>query len=177
MARNVPMINTARLTMRGMRSEDFKAYAEIWANPEVVKYIGGEPCSRAKAWDAFLRLAGHWQIVGFGQWAVEIHRQPEISGQVGFFYASRGLGEDFDAYPEAGWVLHPAAHGQGLAKEATVAAHDWFDRIITGPSVCLISPENTPSLRLAKSLGYRSMRDAEYDGETVLLMMRKHPPA
>ncbi|MBW4708526.1 GNAT family N-acetyltransferase [Roseobacter sp. YSTF-M11] len=176
MSRTIPTINTSRLTLRGMRPEDFGRYAAIWSMPEVVEHINGAPWSRSKAWDAFLRNAGHWQITGFGQWAIHRHRAPDMCGQVGFFYAKRDLGEDFDDFPEAGWVLAPEAHGQGLGIEAARAAHDWFDRVVTGRLVCMIAPEHGGSLRIADALGYELMRDAEFDGSAVRLMARKGPP-
>ena len=176
MSRTIPTINTQRLTLRGMRAEDFSRFAEIWSMPEVVEYIGGEPWPRSKAWAAFLRNAGHWQITGFGQWAIHRHRATDMSGQAGFFYAKRDLGEDFDSFPEAGWVLAPDAHGEGFGMEAVRAAHDWFDRVITGQLVCMISPENTGSFRIAEAMGYRHMRDAELDGDPVTLLVRKGPP-
>lgn len=159
-----------------MRAEDFARFAEIWATPEVVSYISGDPRPKSQSWDSFLRNAGHWQISGFGQWAIQVHRAPQMDGQVGFFFGSRGLGEDFDPYPEAGWVLAPEAQGAGLGLEAAQAAHDWFDRIIAGRTVCIITPENTSSLRIAQKLGYVPMRQVDMDGDVVQLMSRKGPP-
>ncbi|MEW9918549.1 GNAT family N-acetyltransferase [Marimonas sp. MJW-29] len=176
MSRTVPTINTSRLTLRAMRAEDFRRFAEIWATPEVVSFISGGPRSKARSWDAFLRNAGHWQICGFGQWAIQAHGEKAMAGQVGFFFGSRGLGEDFDPFPEAGWVLAPEAQGRGLGLDAVQAAHDWFDRVIAGRTVCMITPANKPSLRIAKALGYVAMREAEMDGDTVRLMTRKGPP-
>ncbi len=176
MSRSIPTINTHRLTLRGMRAEDFNRFAEIWATPKVVEFIDGEPWSRSKSWAAFLRHAGHWQITGFGQWAINRHRAPEMSGQVGFFYAKRDLGDDFDDFPEAGWVLAPDVHGQGYGVEAVRAAHDWFDRVITGRLVCLIDPRNTRSIKIAEDMGYRLMREAAYEGDAVKLFERNGPP-
>jgi RimJ/RimL family protein N-acetyltransferase len=176
MSRTIPTINTSRLTLRAMRSEDFPRFAEIWATPEVVTHISGKPRSKAQSWDAFLRNAGHWQISGFGQWAVQPHGQRHMAGQAGFFFGSRNLGEDFDPYPEAGWVLAPEAQGYGFGRDAVQAAHDWFDRVIAGRTVCIITPQNTASLRVADALGYRLMREAEMDGDAVHLMTRKGPP-
>jgi RimJ/RimL family protein N-acetyltransferase len=176
MARNIPTINTARLTLRGMRAEDFDRFAEIWATPAVVSHISGKPWPKARSWDAFLRNAGHWQITGFGQWAIQIHRYPEMIGQTGFFFGARGLGDDFDPFPEAGWVLDPTAQGEGLGLEAARAAHDWFDRIIAGRTVCMITPDNHGSLGVAEALGYQSLREVEVEGEAVLLLARKGPP-
>lgn len=175
MARPIPNLNAARLNLCGMRLEDFNRFAEIWAMPDVVRHIG-PPKDRNEAWNAFLRNAGHWQMTGFGQWAIQQHSDRKIIGQTGFFYGARGLGEDFDSFPEAGWLLTPQAQGKGLGTEAVEAAHDWFDRVIAGPLVALMTEDNTPSRRLADHLGYRLMRSVARDGELLLLMRRDGPP-
>ncbi|MEM6656543.1 MAG: GNAT family N-acetyltransferase [Pseudomonadota bacterium] len=177
MIRSTPMINTARLTLCAMRPEDFDRFAEIWRDPCVVEHISGAPKSRGEAWDSFLRNAGHWQMAGFGQWGVQQQSNRRLIGQAGFFYVDRGMGDDFDPYPEAGWVLAPEAHGQGLGYEAAQAAHDWFDRVIHGPLVAMISARSSSSQKLAGKLGYVSMRNAEYKNTPVHLMRRDGPPS
>ena len=176
MNRSVPIINTARVSLRPMRPEDFDRFAEIWADPEVVSEIRGGVRSRADSWDAFLRNAGHWQMTGFGQWAIWEARARRMVGQTGFFFANRHLGEDFDNYPEAGWVLAPEARGQGLAREAARAAHDWFDRVIPGRLSALITKANLRSIAVAQDLGYELLREAEMDGVPVSRMRRNGPP-
>lgn len=174
--RAIPPIRTARLTLRAMLPQDFERYAAIWACPETVAYVGGQPWDRARAWASFLRNAGHWSMVGFGQWAVHPHGAPDMMGQAGFFLGRAGLGEDFDAYPEAGWMLHPDAQGQGLGEDAAWAAHDWFDRVITGPLVCKIAVSHHRSLAIADGLGYVAMRDIDMEGDPVRLLFRRSPP-
>lgn len=176
MIRAIPNINTARLSLSAMRPEDFSRFAEIWACPEVVRHIGGDPWSRQRAWESFLRNAGHWHMAGFGQWAILDQRKRRMIGQTGFFYGTAELGEDFDAFPEAGWVLAPEAQAQGLAREATAAAHDWFDRVIPGPLVAKITIDNVRSLKLAEALGYKPFREAEVGRERLLLLRRNGPP-
>ena len=176
MSRTIPTINTPRITLRAMRGEDFERFAQIWATPQVVTHISSKPWPKARSWDAFLRNAGHWQIVGFGQWAVQVHGVKDMAGQTGFFFGSRGLGEDFDPFPEAGWVLDPTSHGQGLGLEAARAAHDWFDRVVAGRTVCMIMPGNVGSLRIAEVLGYVPLREVDIEGAAVRLMTRKGPP-
>ncbi|WP_299549349.1 GNAT family N-acetyltransferase [uncultured Tateyamaria sp.] len=176
MGRLVPTINTARVTLRAMRPGEFDRFAEIWAMPEVAVYIGGTPRNRSDSWKAFLTNAGHWQMTGFGQWGIEEHVTKRLVGQVGFFHGARGLGEDFDSVPEAGWVLAPEAQGVGLGLEAAQAAHDWFDRVVTGPLVCMMDPDNEASARIAERLGYVDMRLAEDDAGPIQLKLRKSPP-
>lgn len=176
MIRSTPMINTARLTLCGMRPEDFNRFAEIWRNPCIVRHIGGKPRSRGEAWDSFLRNAGHWQMAGFGQWAVVQQSNRQMIGQAGFFYGNRALGEDFDSFPEAGWILVPEAQGQGMGLEAAQAAHDWFDRIMPGPLVAMVNAGNTASQKLAKKLGYVVMRECDYRDTPFNLLRRNGPP-
>jgi len=174
--RAIPTINTARLTLRAMRSEDFDRYAQIWADPDVTHFVGGKPKSRSEAWSSFLTNAGHWHMTGVGQWCIEEHGSKRMVGQVGFFNAARGLGDDFDLHPEAGWVLAREAQGRGLGAEAAVAAHDWFDRVVTGPIVCMIDPVHRKSLRLAQNLGYKVLRAERDTLGAVTLLIRKSPP-
>jgi RimJ/RimL family protein N-acetyltransferase len=98
----------------------------------------------------------------------------EVIGNCGVFHSWRGLGEDFDDTPEAGWILSHDQVGQGLGLEAMTAALGWFDRE-HGPrrTVCMTAPENEPSMRLAGKLGFAPMRDAVLpDGDAVRLFER-----
>ncbi len=115
-------------------------------------------------------------MAGFGQWAVLQQSNRLMIGQAGFFYGNRSMGEDFDSFPEAGWILVPEAQGQGLGLEAAQAAHDWFDRIMPGPLVAMVNSANAVSQKLAKKLGYVAMRESEYNGSQVVLLRRNGPP-
>lgn len=176
MIRHVPTINTARLTLRAMRPEDFERYAEIWTLPQVVRHISAKPRSRSESWGHFLRNAGHWEMTGYGQWGIAAQNDRRLVGQTGFFHGGRDLGDDFDPFPEAGWVLAPEAQGRGIGWEATQAAHDWFDRVIPGPLVAQIASDNAASLRLAWKLGYQPMREVPGQNDCVVLMRRDGPP-
>lgn len=176
MSRAVPLINTARLTLRAIRTEDFERYAEIWAEPKISKYILGKPRGKGHSWRSFLRIAGQWQLTGFGQWAIDDRATGRMIGQVGFFNGGRDLGADFDPCPEAGWVIAPEAQKAGLASEAAKAVHDWYDRVIPGPLVAMVFPKNAASLKMLKALGYAQMRDAKFEGSTVHLLRRDKAP-
>lgn len=177
MSRVIPTINTSRLTLRAMEPQDFNRFAQIWAMPDVVRYVGGQPWRRAQAWTSFLRNAGQWQVTGFGQWAIVEQSSKQMIGQTGFFNGSRELGDDFDHCPEAGWILTPEAQGRGFGHEATQAAHDWFDRVITGPLVCMLSAENSASRAVADELGYAPLRMADLGDDAAQLMSRPKPPS
>ncbi|THH38299.1 N-acetyltransferase [Aliishimia ponticola] len=172
--RAIPTIRTARLTLRAMRLQDFERFAEIWRDPSVVAHLGGVPWDEPRAWASFLRNAGHWQMVGYGQWAIEPHGTREMVGQVGFFVDRTD--EAASPWPEAGWMLHPDAQGQGLGIDAVQAAHDWFDRVITGPLTCRILPGNDRSDAIARQLGYHLADPETEDDGALQLYLRKTPP-
>lgn len=176
MIRSIPNINTSRLALRAMRPEDFDHYAEIATLPETLRNLSGPAWGRRRAWEAFLRNAGHWQMTGFGQWAVTELATRRMIGHVGFFYGTEPVGEDFDSFPEADWLLMPEAQGKGLAIEAANAAHDWHDRVIPGALVIRINLRNTASLRMADQLGYRELRRTGEGDDPVILMRRNGPP-
>ncbi len=169
----IPRIETDRLILRGYVRDDFEDYVALRRDPEVARFTGGVPRKASDIWGRFLGIAGNWAIEGFGQWAVIRRADGRLIGQTGIFRAMRGLGAEFDAAPEAGWVLAGAAHGQGYGAEAVDAAHRWFDASRhAGPLHAMIEPENAASFRIAERFGYRRGREAEYEGAAVVLMRR-----
>lgn len=170
----IPVIETERLRLRGFGKADFPAYAAIWQEPEVVRFTGGAPRTLPESWGRFLNTAGHWAVEGFGQWAITRRQDGALIGQTGFFHAMRGIGADFDAAPEAGWVLSASAHGKGYGREAVAAAHRWFDaRTFGGVSHAMIEVGHDASFALAARLGYRPTRETGYLGARVVLLRRE----
>ncbi|CAN0590471.1 unnamed protein product, partial [Ectocarpus sp. 12 AP-2014] len=137
----------------------------------------GGPLSRSRAWGVFLFVAGHWQITGFGEWAIEDRRTRQIIGQAGFRFSVSELGTDFDAYPEASVILHPDMRHQRIGAEALAAAHDWFDRVVTGPLVARVRYEDGAGAALAARLGYARLRVVDDSDGRVMLLRRNSPPA
>ena len=61
----VPTLTTSRLTMRGWREDDAAAYAEITADPEVMRFMGGA-IDAGESWRQLALFAGHWVLRGYG---------------------------------------------------------------------------------------------------------------
>jgi RimJ/RimL family protein N-acetyltransferase len=174
----IPTLETARLRLRPYRLDDFAALAERWAHPEVVRHIGGAPSSPEESWTRLLKQVGHWQLLGFGYWAVEEKASGLCVGDVGFAEHKRAMTPSIDGLPELGWVLAPAAHGKGFATEAARAALAWLDADGRfARSVCIIKPENAASIRVAEKLGFREWcRTAYKDKPTLLFSREKERP-
>ncbi len=167
----IPRIETARLILRAFEAADLDAFARIWADPVVTARVGVPPRDRAESWHALLKIAGGWQLLGYGQWAVRDRETGVLWGQTGFFMAMRGHGPAFDDHPEAGWVLAREAMGRGLGREAAEAAHAWFDARVGGRTVCQIDARNAASQALAARLGYVRYAEVDSDGTPAGLFL------
>jgi len=173
---DAPVLETERLMLRGHRVDDFDDSAAMWGDPGVTRYIGGRPFTREESWSRLLRYAGHWRMVGYGYWAVVERGTGRFVGEVGFGDFRREIEPSFEGAPEAGWVLAPWAEGRGFATEAVNAVHAWADAAFDGRrTVCMITPENTASIRVAQKCGYRPAAPAVYKGAEVAVYERFRP--
>ena len=171
-----PVIETQRLRLRGHRVEDFADCAAMWADPEVVRYIGGRPFSAEESWSKILRYAGLWPLLGYGYWAIEEKASGRFVGEAGFADFRREIVPSLDGMPEAGWVLAPWSHAKGFATEAMRAALAWGDRNLgVAETVCIILPEHTASIRVAGKCGYEQAGMATYKGHHTSLFRRPTP--
>jgi RimJ/RimL family protein N-acetyltransferase len=168
MAVSIPIVESPRLRLRGHTLDDFPACAALWQTPEVTRYIGGKPQSAEEAWARLLRYQGHWAWFGFGFWALEEKATGQFVGELGFADFKRDIVPSITV-PEAGWVLSPAAQGQGYATEGLMAALAWFGR----PTACIIHPENTASVRVAEKCGYGNQRLVKYRGSDTVMLERE----
>lgn len=168
-----PVLETDRLILRGHRVSDLDACAAMWRDPLVTRYTIGSPSSEQRTWLRLLAYVGHWDLLGFGYWVVEEKASHRYVGELGFADFKRQLEPSIEGMPELGWALARDVHGRGYATEALRAALSWGDgHFGQTRTVCLISPENAPSLRVAEKLGYREILRTLKDGEPEILFAR-----
>ena len=169
----IPVIETERLRMRGHAVSDLDSVAAMWGDLNVVRHITGKPATREESWARLNRYVGHWTLVGYGFWLIEEKATGRFVGEAGFADFKREMEQPFGA-PEHGWSLASWAQGQGFASEALAAQLHWadghFGRL---PIVCMISPENAPSIRLAEKHGYKEFARSPYKGEPSILFRRQ----
>ncbi|WP_299307644.1 GNAT family N-acetyltransferase [uncultured Croceicoccus sp.] len=161
-------IVTERLLLRPARMEDYPAHRAMELAPD----FGLGPTTEHESWHRFQRMAGNWALQGYGMFMAFDRQTQEFLGNVGLSDFRRGI-ECIDGYPEAAWVFTAAAHGHGFATEGAIAAHGWLDAHVSPRrTVCIISPDNARSLRVADKLGYRSFGEGIHLGDTVVLLER-----
>lgn len=158
-------LETERIRLRLYRQDDLDDLARINADPEVMKYIGnGQPLSRSDVWRSMALQLGHWQLRGFGMWAVELKETSRLIGRIGLYFPEGWPGL------EIGWLLGRAYWGQGLAVEGARAAIDFaFREVRTDHVISIIHPSNRDSIRVAEKIGEQFERKEILNGTEVLI--------
>jgi RimJ/RimL family protein N-acetyltransferase len=166
-----PILATDRLILRAHTAADFAGCCALWVDPEVTRFIGGRPSTPEEVWSRILRYVGHWQLLGYGYFVATDRQTGAVMGEFGLADFHRDITPALGDTPEAGWVLLPQHHGQGIAREALSAVLAWADQSMPR-TVCLIDPENTPSLKLAQKLGYTEYARSTYKDHASILLER-----
>jgi len=168
-----PFLTTEQLELWQPRVEDMRAMHEVVLDSRTGRFLGPREQFSDHA-TRFMRNAGSWFLYGYGALMLRLRGQDAVIGNCGVFHTFRGLGDDFDDHPEAGWIVAADHAGRGLGREAMEAVFDWFERDHgRRRTVCMIAVDNEPSLKLAARLGFTALRRTELpDGDAVQLLER-----
>jgi RimJ/RimL family protein N-acetyltransferase len=146
-------VETDRLILRRWQTGDGPAMEAIWNEPEVWESLQPQRPFDPQQWRSMLeRHLRHWDVYGFGLWAVTTPTEAQPVGWIGASHPTfvPELAEEV----EIGWTLRPAVWGMGLATEgATAAIEASFTELPNERVVSLIDPRNERSMAVAKRLG------------------------
>jgi len=156
---------TSRLILRSFREEDVDAMAELFANPDFMRFSLGVFTER-KQTVAFIEKVMGWDRLGIpSQFAVVPRGEDAIVGYCGFYQHAEVPGE-----LEIGYRLHPHYWNRGLITEAARAVRDHGFRDRKLPRVIsLIHPENNPSRRVAEKNGMTIEKQIMFRGFPTLM--------
>lgn len=158
-------LETERLILRMYRLDDFKDHLRLCADPDIMKFLtGGKPMSRLEAWRHMAYLVGHWELLGYGYYAVEEKASGRFVGRIGLTNPEGLPGI------ELGWIIAPEFQGQGFATEGARAllAHA-FNEMEWDHVISAIHPDNKPSIRVAERLGEKLEGKTEIEGVPALV--------
>jgi RimJ/RimL family protein N-acetyltransferase len=164
-------LETDRLILRMFRESDLDDYAEMCGDPAVMKYLGGVTMTRSEAWRNMATVLGHWQLRGFGLWAVEEKERGVLAGRVGCWQP--------DGWPgmEVAWTLRRSFWGMGYATEAARAALDVaFTQLRQSHVISMIHSDNGASIGVAQRLRMRLEGRTDMMGDSVVIYGTRRPP-
>jgi RimJ/RimL family protein N-acetyltransferase len=147
-------LESDRLNFRQPRASDFAPLLETFRDPLTISVYG--EMSGTDVWLRFASGLGHWQLQGFGPFALEHKATGEYVGVCGLYYPEGW--QDI----EIGYNVAPKFRRQGFAAEAVrrVRAHGYVDRGIAR-LVSYISPSNLASQAVANTVG--AIAEGEFD--------------
>ncbi len=145
---------TARLRLRAWTTcrDDLARLTDIYARPEVTRWLGGTPSVGP------VELVARWAEVTradprYGCWAVEVRgQQPVVAGTVLLKPLPGGVGE-----VEVGWHLHPDCWGRGYATEAAQAVVERAFGVGVPEVYAVVRPGNAASLAVCRRLGMQPL--------------------
>ena len=146
---NIPTLQTPHLFLRPWRQEDVEAWFNILQEEDILHYYPDrKPPPREKAEAYIIHHLGHWQIRGYGHWAVVNRGEGQVVGWSGLEYLHE-LDET-----EVAYLLSKRVWGRGYATEAARACVK-FGFASTGLKkiIGLVHPENLGSVRVLEKCG------------------------
>jgi [ribosomal protein S5]-alanine N-acetyltransferase len=149
------ILETPRLILREMSSDDLDFIAAMLAHPEVMQYY--PKCySREEAAVWIERQMRRYARHGHGLWLAIEKATSEPLGQVGLLIQQvHGIEEK-----EVAYLIHRPFWRRGFATEAGIAARDYAFAVLGRQRViALIRPENAPSIGVARKLGLKEEPD------------------
>lgn len=152
-------IETQRLLLRQFKESDWQDLHRYYSSPTATEFTVGRAFSEGETWRTLCSMIGHWQLRGYGPYAIEERATGAVIGVSGFWYPN-----DWPE-PEIKWALAPDYWGKGFASEAAravqrVALQCFPDK----PLISFIHGDNKASIQLALAVGAELEQEIEFRG-------------
>ena len=161
------VLETDRLLLRPPVPEDAEALSPLYADPEVMRYLGdGRTLEREETERSVRRMIEAWKADGFGLFTTVRKKDEAVVGRVGLIvwnpetWQTTRAGADGPTELEVGYTLGRPFWGRGYATEAAAAARDFaVGRLGARRLIALIIYGNDASQNVARKLGFEHERD------------------
>ncbi len=163
MENSFTIIETERLLLRRQQASDIAFLIDLWADPQVTRYMGG-PRDRDWLQSVFEETAHNPYAEPYDLWPVVEKETGQVVGHCGL------LEKDVDGRTEIelNYILSPSAWGKGYATEIGQAIKRLaFEKMGMKRLIALIAPGNEPSERVAVRLGMRLEKEVVQPGGTL----------
>jgi RimJ/RimL family protein N-acetyltransferase len=172
-------LETPRLVLRDKRADDFDFIASLYADGEVMRWIGdGRALPREETEARFFRVLNIETEPGHERWdafKIVVRKSDGVRvGQAGMLRCA------IDGAPEIeiGWWLAPFAWGAGYATEAALALRDFaFGELRLDHLSIVLQAENARSVAVARRIGGAYAGEAVYRERSVARYVVANPAA
>jgi ribosomal-protein-alanine N-acetyltransferase len=166
----VTTLETDRLVLRPPVPEDADALAPMYADREVMRYLGsGRTLTPEQTERSVQRMIESWEADGFGLFTTVRKEDETIIGRVGLILWNPETWEPTRAASEGpkelevGYTIGRPFWGRGYATEAAAASRDFaLERLGARRLIAMIIHGNDASERVALKLGFEYERDIRF---------------
>jgi RimJ/RimL family protein N-acetyltransferase len=153
-------LESKRLLLRQFADSDWQDLHQYFSDPEATLFTHGRALTEGETWRVMCSMIGHWQLRGYGPYAVEEKASGSMLGTVGFWYPN-----DWPE-PEIKMGLAQRHRSQGFATEAAKLVHAAGRAHLPDYAlISLIHDDNKASIGVALAIGARRERSIDYEGE------------
>ncbi|MCT3649472.1 GNAT family N-acetyltransferase [Elizabethkingia anophelis] len=154
-----PILETERLLLRELNSDDAGDFFNLNENPNVIKYTGDKAFQNIDEAREFLENYQDYRLNGYGRWAVMSKENNEFVGWCGLKYNSSTDETD------VGFRFFEHYWNKGFATESAGACIDYgFKNLNLNTVVGRAMQDNAASVKILEKLGMKYVRDFEFDG-------------
>lgn len=160
-------VHTPRLLLRRLQKQDLGWMQRMDTNVNVVGAAGVRSAEESER--LFEDQLRHWDQHGFGLWLAFDRTTLTCAGRGGL----RHIDLEGQQVIQLGYLLFPKFWGQGLATEIAEASKQAaFESLALKRIIALSLPMNLASRRVLQKVGFRYLRDVQYDGSRQVLYER-----
>ncbi len=153
-------LESERLFLRQFVEADWRDLHRYYCDAQAMTFTQGRALSEGETWRVMSGMIGHWQLRGFGPYALEEKSSGSVLGTVGLWYPN-----DWPE-PEIKWGLARRFWGKGFASEAAglvlASAREHLPDLAL---ISLIHDDNAASIAVALAIGAKRESSIEYEGE------------
>lgn len=148
------ILETERLILREIISEDAEAFFLMDSNPEVVKYVGVKPLTDiSQSIEIVENIKNQYTEYGVGRWAVIRKEDNKIIGWSGLKFIKEI--DNHQNIHDLGYRFTPEYWGKGYATESSVAVLNYgFNNMKLDKIYAYADVENKASNHVLKKLGF-----------------------
>ena len=152
-------IQTNRLGLRNWRPSDFEPFAEMNADPEVMRFFP-RTYNKEESIAGAQRFMANFEKFGYTYFAVDTLADGQFIGFIGLLYQT--YESHFTPCTDIGWRLRKAAWGKGYATEGAKACLQFgFEEIGLAKIYAVATMLNLPSINVMKKIGMK--KDSTFD--------------
>ena len=156
------ILQTKRLTLRKLTTDDAFNFFNLNADQDVIKYTGDPPFNNQQAAYEFLSnyQKNNYDKYNYGRWAVILTETKEWLGWCGLKYSAEKKETDI------GYRFYKKYWGDGYATESAKACLDYgFQTLRINRIVGRAMKDNIGSINVLKKIGMQYEKDILMDGK------------